>query len=315
MPLAGDASTRRYERLMRNGETAVLMLSTPDLKAEMRLFEMLAGHLLKQGLSAPRIFATDPEGAFLLLEDLGDALFARRLERDPEDETELYVAATDVLLALQTAELPSGITQYEPEMPELSALAVTWYAWEASGGDETLRARFQSEMAKALGTLPGPSVLALRDYHAENLLWLPEREGVAKVGLLDFQDAKLTHPVYDLVSLLQDARRDVGAEAKHAALAHFIERSPWSSDQVNEALAILGAQRNLRILGVFARLSLHFGKARYVDLIPRVWGHLQDNLSHPSLAALATLCADTLPEPTSQKLASLREKCGTVPNL
>jgi hypothetical protein len=156
-------------------------------------------------------------------------------------------------------------------------------------------------------------VLALRDFHAENLVWLPDRAGVARVGLLDFQDAEAGHPAYDLVSLLKDARRDLAPGLEQEMIDRFLSRTGCDPERFAAAYAALGAQRNLRILGVFARLSMHFGKPHYVDLIPRVWAHLTASLRHPALAPLARRVADDLPEPTPDILASLKEQCATVP--
>ncbi|MEP2427182.1 MAG: phosphotransferase, partial [Tateyamaria sp.] len=160
---------------------------------------------------------------------------------------------------------------------------------------------------------PHAKVLIQRDYHAENLLWLPERQGAAQVGLLDFQDAVLGHPAYDLVSVMQDARRDLAPDTAPNMIRYFLDQSGHSAETFDTAYALLGAQRNLRILGVFARLCIRDGKAHYVDLIPRVWGHIQSNPSHPALAPIATLVTDTLPPPTAENLDILRSKCATYP--
>jgi aminoglycoside/choline kinase family phosphotransferase len=156
----------------------------------------------------------------------------------------------------------------------------------------------------------GPRVLILRDYHAENLLWLPDRIGVARVGLLDFQLAQMGQPGYDLVSLCQDARRDAGLGVAAAAVRHYLDLTGQGAATLDAGLAVLGAQRALRILGIFARLCLLGGKPGYVALIPRVWGQLQQNLSHPALAGLAPICHRLLPEPTPERLERIRAQCG-----
>jgi aminoglycoside/choline kinase family phosphotransferase len=153
-----------------------------------------------------------------------------------------------------------------------------------------------------------------RDYHAENLLWLPGRAGTARVGLLDFQGARSGHPGYDLISLLEDARRGVGEAARIAAVRRYLDTTGIEAASFEAALAALAAQRNLRILGGFARLSMHFAKPHYVDLIPRVWQHLQRDLSHPALAALTRATAP-LPPPDPAILQRLKDLCGTVPTL
>ena len=152
--------------------------------------------------------------------------------------------------------------------------------------------------------------MILRDYHAENLLWLPDRKGLARVGLLDFQLAQMGQPGYDLVSLLQDARRDVPEMQEAAMISRFAALSGMSGFE--ESYAVLGAQRALRILGVFSRLCLVAGKAQYVALIPRVWRQLWRNLAHPALAPLAEICTTLLPEPTLETLERIRAQCGST---
>ena len=152
---------------------------------------------------------------------------------------------------------------------------------------------------------PRPAVTVLRDYHAENLIWLPEREGARRAGLLDFQDAWIGHRAYDLVSLLQDARRDVSEETAAACMRHYLDGSGLDAERFEAACAVLGAQRNLRILGVFARLAVTRGNPRYIDLVPRVWHHLERDLAHPALAEVRRIL-DVLPAPTPSVLERLR---------
>ena len=314
MPLAGDASNRRYDRLRCDGgESAVLMDAPPDKGEDVRPFVRIANHLCDAGLSAPRIFAQNPEQGFLLLEDLGDDLFARVVEDRPELETELYTAATDVLIKLHKVKLPE-LTLYNPaRMADLAALAFDWYQLAASGTvDNDAKAYFQSEFAASLARhVSGPSVLIQRDYHAENLLWLPDRIGVARVGLLDFQDAMAGHPAYDLVSLLQDARREVPPSVETTMVDHYIRHTGVDPDTFPASYAWLGVQRNLRILGVFSRLCLLGGKAHYVDLLPRVWDFVLRDIKHPTLAAIKPLILDSLPAPDADILERLKDQCAT----
>ena len=229
------------------------------------------------------------------------------LDRDPAQEETLYRAATDLLVELHRHAPPAGLATYGPApMADLAALSVDWYRFGITGRAEAgLRARLCELLQTHLAALPGlDSVLIQRDYHAENLLWLPERTGVARVGLLDFQDAMRGHRAYDLVSLLQDARRDVSPATADAMLAHYIAATGAEAEAFSAAFHWLGAQRNLRILGVFARLCLRDGKPHYIDLIPRVWAHLQTDLRHPGLAPLAALLAEALPPPDAGALAT-----------
>ena len=159
----------------------------------------------------------------------------------------------------------------------------------------------------------GPRVLILRDYHAENLIWMPGRRALRRVGLLDFQMGQMGQPVYDLVSLLQDARRDVSPETQTAMLERFADRTYSQLTDLKTAFAVVGVQRALRILGVFARLCMVAGKPGYLPLVPRVWAQLQQNLQHPAVGEFASICGRLLPEPTDQNLQRIAAQCGKYP--
>lgn len=313
--LAGDASPRSYDRLTLGTQTAVLMDAPPERGEETGPFVRMARHLTQIGLSAPRIIAEDADHGFLLLEDLGDTLYARPLEREPSAEARLYHAAVEVLAHLQSAAPPADLPEHSPSfMAEATGLSVSWYAAAVTGTapDPTpLIAAMAEAMARHCTAAP---VLVLRDYHAENLLWLPERAGLARVGLLDFQMGSLGQPEYDLVSLLLDARRDVDPTLVLPLIHHFADLRGASREATEITCAVLAAQRNLRILGGFTRLSLHFGKPGYVRLIPRVWAHVQTSLAHPALASLREIAA-ALPEPTPEALQRIVDLCGTRPSL
>jgi len=316
-PLAGDASNRRYLRLhAADGATAVVMDAPPEKGEDTTPFVTIARHLYSLGLSAPRILAADNVAGVLLLEDLGDDLFARVAAQRPELETDCYRAAVDVLVDLHATPAAPEIAPYDAAVAgPLAALAVTWYRARLT---DTRAPKLEDELAALMGDLqtrfaPECSVLILRDYHAENLLWLPKRSGTARVGLLDFQDAMAGHPAYDLVSLLQDARRDVSPDLAQDMTKHYLQRTGLNAAAFGKACAVLGAQRSLRILGVFARLCLRDGKAHYVDLIPRVWAALQVNLAHPDLAPLSQFVTTHLPTPTPDRLQRLKTQCHTHP--
>lgn len=319
-PLAGDASNRRYERLLRpDGSRAVLMDAPPEKGEDVRPFVLIARHLTGLGLSAPAIMAEDAGNGFLLIEDLGDDLYSRLLASMSGDERQgtefrLYAAATDMLARLSLADLPDGVADYSPElMSDLAGLAYVHYRKAGPDPDEGPRAAFLPAMRQLLDAIaPQRKVLIMRDVHAENLLWLPRRKGVARVGLLDFQDAMSGHPAYDLVSLLQDARRDVPRALHRAMIARFCAQTGANLTTFSAAYHVLGVQRNLRILGVFARLSLLYGKPHYVDLIPRVWDNLVSNLSHPALLQMRRRLLADLPEPTPALLQKLKDRCGTL---
>lgn len=310
-PLAGDASLRRYWRLTKGDQTVVLMDAPPITGETTEPFIQIARHLEGFGYSAPRLHKTSTKAGLILMEDLGDTLFASEVIRAPQSEATLYEAAVDLLADLALRPVPDDIPGYDTEtMVARAALAGQWYA-----GSSNTKA-ISDAMQTALSPLAAlPTALALRDFHAENLLWLPQRDGLARVGLLDFQDAMRAPVGYDLISLLYDARRDVSPALIPRLMDRFAKALGSPNADMQTACAILGAQRSLRILGVFARLSLHFGKPSYVDLIPRVWAQLETSLSHPGLSDLATVCRTTLPPPSADHLNDLRARCGTIPTL
>jgi hypothetical protein len=283
-PLAGDASFRRYFRVHRGDETAVLMDAPPEHE-DIGPFLTVAGHLLDRGFRPPRPLAIDRARGLLLLEDFGDERVGPLLQREPHREREIYEAAIDVLVALGREPAPSDLPPYdEAAMAREVALFTDWYApalglaVDANGYFDAWRHAWRN-VADEVGRNP---VMVLRDYHADNLMVLP---GTNELGLLDFQDALAGHRAYDLVSLLQDARRVVAPaleEAmleRYAASAGIAHRADFRADY-----ELLGAQRNTKILGIFTRLWKRDGKPHYLPLQPRVWGYLERNLAHPALA-------------------------------
>ncbi len=314
--LAGDASNRRYERLLHDalGPT-VLMDAPPDKGEDVRPFVDVTERLRDVGLSAPRILAADAKAGLLLIEDLGDALFARVLEKRPDDEVLLYSAAIDLLAALhRLPDTAQGLPPYDAAVYRReSALATDWYLPAATGTptDPALRDEFLDLIEAACAPHAAtPPVCVLRDYHAENLIWLPDRAGDARVGLLDYQDALAGHPAYDLVSLLEDARRDTSDALQQAMCDRYVAVSGCDPVSLRAAYAALGAQRNLKIIGIFARLWLRDGKPQYLALIPRVWAHVQRDLAHPDLAALREWVAARMVAPTPDVLDRLRRARG-----
>lgn len=310
--LAGDASNRRYDRLtLPDGKTAILMDAPPGRGEDVRPFVRIAEYLKRIDLSAPKILARDPTNGFLLIEDLGDDLFARMMKDDPSSQQMLYRAATDVLTHLHAAD---PLTLPPCDATWLTKMTAPVFEWYLGGETDAAISRFQTmfhPLAAQLDVVE--KVVILRDYHAENLLWLPKRVGTKQVGLLDFQDALLGHPAYDLVSILQDARRDVAPELEAEMVAHYLTKTDIDEPEFRAAYALLGAQRNLRILGIFARLCLRDGKPHYIDLIPRVWGYVMRNLAHPALAPLADFIDTTIPHPNPDHLEHLKSQCATTP--
>jgi aminoglycoside/choline kinase family phosphotransferase len=304
-PLAGDASRRSYLRLERDGARRIVMDAPASAGQDVRPFLAIGATLAARGLSVPRVEARDEAEGFLLLEDLGDDTYTRLLRRAPAEEPALYAAAAGALARLQADPPPADLSSYPASMPELAALSIDWYA---PGGD---RAALVSAMAAALDhPAVAEPVLVHRDFHADNLIWLPGREGAARVGMLDFQDAMKGPREYDLASLIHDPRRPVSEAARRAALTVWGEATARDAETVAAGVAICSAQRCLRILGVFARLCLRDGKPRYVDFIPATWTALQSDLRHPALAGLRAACA-ALPAPEAARLDMLRAGAGT----
>lgn len=333
-PLAGDASTRSYERLARGVSRAVLMNAPPAAESascppdaddqtrrtlgynalarlagpNLHAFIEISATLRKAGLSAPDIYAADARAGFALIEDLGDDLYARAIPAGA-DERRLYETAVDALLVWR-AQQPTPpaapgyrmLTYDRLAMEAEIGLLTEWY-WPHRRGapaPASAQAEYFAAWSVALDQLAPPSQIVLRDFHAENLLWLPDRAGARRTGLIDFQDALVGHPAYDLASLLEDARRDVSAEITEAMIARFIVGAHASGDFDEDAFrrdfAIIAAQRNAKILGIFARLVRRDGKPKYESLLPRVEAHFRRDLAHPALARVRSFMARALPE-------------------
>jgi hypothetical protein len=319
--IPGDASARRYFRLTEASRRALLMDAPrmPDgppirdgkpysriahLAEDVRPFVAVAGALRERGLSAPEILAADLDAGLLLTEDLGDRVFGAEVSKGT-DQRMLWQLGVDALVELQRetpiAHLPIGDgTFHEVARFDLAAmqieieLLIDWYVPAATGAPiaAPARAAFLAAWRPVLERLlDEPPALLLRDYHSPNLIWLPEREGARRAGIIDFQDAMIGPAAYDLVSLLQDARLDVAGETETDLLADYCRRAAATQAAFDEtrfrrAYASLGAQRNTKILGIFARLARRDGKPRYLAHIPRIWRYLERDLAHPELSTL-----------------------------
>ncbi len=285
-PLAGDASFRRYFRVNDRGRRAVLMDAPPEHE-DVRPFLQVADLLVGAGFSAPRLLAGDIDRGFLLIEDFGDQLMGPVLAAEPAREEAIYSQAVALLAALHRLP-PQGLLPYDHAALSREVMVFAdWYA-RAAGIDVNVAAYLAAWDAVWGGVLHETAqrpVVTLRDYHADNLMLLPDRPGVQALGLLDFQDALAGHPAYDLVSLLQDARRDVSPRLERAMLAQFVACGDGLDAQaLRAAYEVLGAQRNVKILGVFVRLRDRDGRKGYVERLPRVWGYIERNFAHPALA-------------------------------
>ncbi|MBO9575232.1 MAG: phosphotransferase [Sphingobium sp.] len=295
LPLAGDASFRRYFRIVDGARRAVLM-DAPPPHEDPRPFIAVDEWLGQHGFAAPEILARDLEQGLLLIEDFGDARLREHLDDAPNDETALYARAVDLLAQLHRLPAQAGLGPYDREVYQREAgLLTEWFA-PAAGLDVDAQA-YVAAWDKVLPIAEqdrAPVVTVLRDYHAENIMLLADQKRSWGLGLLDFQDALAGHPAYDLVSLLQDARRDVTPSVERAMLERYQSIVETSSD-FEAAYAVLGAQRNAKIIGIFTRLWKRDGKPRYLSFLPRMWGLLERDLAHPALAPVADWFATNVP--------------------
>ncbi len=280
-PLAGDASFRRYFRVTEPARSAVLM-DAPPPHEDPQPFLDVARWLTAKGFAAPAIHAADPQAGLVLLEDFGDARLREAIDADPAAACDLYAPAIDLLVEL--GRHPAGaVAPYDlAVLLREAALFVEWYC-PAVGLEvdaEGWEAAWRDVLHHALTPEP---VTVLRDFHAENLMLVGEDR---RLGLLDFQDALAGHPAYDLVSLLQDARRDVDPSVEEAMLARY-RAATGSGEAFMRAYHVLGCQRNAKIVGIFTRLWKRDGKPRYPGLCPRVWAYLERGLSQPVLGPVA----------------------------
>lgn len=300
--LAGDASFRHYDRLLRAEEPAVLM-DAPPPKEDVRPFVRIARHLKALGLSAPELLAVDEENGLLLLEDLGDATYTRLLDAE-HDEAALYRLATDVLaeIAARPESVLAGTPPYDDDRLLAEAgLLTDWYMPAMAGRETDAAARAEYvDIWRRLFPVARmvPDTLVLRDFHVDNLMLL-DRPGLAACGLLDFQDAVIGPLTYDLMSLLEDARRDIDPVLIELMKGRFLKRFPCLDRAVFEASwAVMAAQRHAKVIGIFTRLCRRDGKPGYLVHIPRVWRLLEGACRHPVLAELKTWLDRHIPKET-----------------
>lgn len=297
LPLAGDASFRRYERIhLADGSCQVLMDAPPPEK--IGPFADITRWLQQEGLSAPVIYAENDAAGLLLLEDLGDRLYAAHVSTHPQEEERLYRRAMQILIELAHYQSPPPVGQYDSEayLREVEIFA-DWFLPEIDAGLKAEWMKLWQQLLQRIQLQCNTPVL--RDYHAENLIWLPEREDVRQVGLLDYQDALMGDAAYDVVSLLEDARRDVSRDTAHAMLRYYLEQTGQNAADFQMRYALLGAQRNSKIIGVFHRLHRRDGKAKYLEHLPRVWHHLALDVQHPALKPLKDWLFRHMPEKLS----------------
>jgi aminoglycoside/choline kinase family phosphotransferase len=294
-PLPGDASFRRYFRLVRGGESAMLMHAPPPHE-DPAPFLAVARWLTDNGLRAPVILAEDAAAGWVLTEDFGNDRMRDWLDLNPSAEREAYEAAVEALVALHRVP-PGPFPRYDMAVYQREAALFTEWYCPAQGldVDPAGYAAAWDEVLAQLLERQSPGVTVLRDYHAENIMLLGGQAG-APQGLIDFQDALVGHPAYDLVSLLQDARRDVPEDLETAMLLHYAHHAGLADEEFLADYARLGAQRNAKIVGIFTRLNARDGKPKYLAMIPRVWAALERDLAHPALDPVARWFDANIPD-------------------
>lgn len=315
-PLADDASFRSYRRLI-DGERRAVLMDAPPAREDVRPYLRMARHLRGLGLSAPAIYAADESAGLLLIEDLGDMTFTRLLAAGA-DETALYGLAVDVLGFLHAMPPQQAIGAKLPGYDERrlldeALLFVDWYlpaVYDQPVADSARTACIDAWRRVVPIVLTQPATLVLRDYHVDNLMRLDGRAGLSACGLLDFQDAVAGPAAYDLMSLLEDARRDISEPLRATMLARYRETvAPEDWGAFMAAYAVLAAQRHAKVIGIFTRLCRRDGKFGYLTHIPRVWRLLERALAQPALAPVAAWFDKHVPPsariiPVPQKAAS-----------
>lgn len=313
-PLTGDASFRRYFRV-RDGARRAVLMDAPPPGENAGAFVAINAYLAAKDISVPEIFAASVGDGLVLLEDLGDVMFVSAMAAGA-DEGELYTAAADVLALLHAKPMEASAGGH-PVMPYAHdrmarevgfVLDWHWPELKGSAANDEIRASYEAAW-DAVWPLADAHAdrLVQFDYHSPNLMWLEDRGGHRRVGVLDFQDAMRGPAAYDLVSLLQDPRRDVRAGLEPALVDRYLDlRADFDREAFLASYAVMGAQRSARILGVFVRLWRRDGKTDYLKHMPRVWSLLDRNLAHPALSPVAGWFAEHLPPALRRDFADAR---------
>ncbi len=289
--VAGDLSRRRYYRLSNDGRTAIVMDASAD-QMSVEPFMVITSWLRDARLSAPEIYAADATRGYLLLEDLGVHTAGYLMANDRDFADIYFDACIDLLLAIRAQEPLALHCPDATELARWTAVTDTNYP----GVDHDAQRRYRAVLETELPAFLSDCTTSLRDFHAENLIWLPDRSGPARLGLLDYQDAFLTHPIYDLVSLLTDARTNVPRAQRSACIEAYARRSGDDPATLAAAFALFSAQRNMRILGIFAGAAQN-GKPHHLPKLPRVYGYLAEALEHPVFDSVRDAVLDGLPDP------------------
>ena len=288
-PLADDASFRRYFRVKKDDKQAVLM-DAPPPHEDPKPYINMTHYLCENGFRAPQIYGQNLDHGLVLIEDFGDSRMREHLDICPEDEVNIYKQAIDIIIDLPKKQ-PAKVNNYDEAVyiNEVQLLS-KWYLPAAKLSVDT--DHYDNLWREALRPLyNAPKTTVLRDYHAENIMLLAD----GALGIIDYQDALIGHQAYDLVSLLQDARRDVSPALEQKMLQYYCEKTNMGEEFLTH-YAILGAQRNSKIIGIFARLSARDGKHKYLNYLPRMWGLLERDLEHPDLIALKQWFDENIPQ-------------------
>jgi len=295
-PLPSDASFRRYVRL-HGGPRPALLMDAPPPQEDTRPFLHVAAHLVRIGLSAPEVIAADTARGFLLIEDLGRDTMAARLDAGA-DPRPLYLDAAEALAALHAVPPPDGLPAWDaPRMAETAAATFLDWWWPAIFGAKpaaSVATAFRAAIHATVAPFAARGFVH-RDFFPANLMPLPDRAPPRRIGILDFQDAACGHPAYDLVSLVEDARRDVPDDLREAAIARYLAHREVDAGEFRAAMAAHAAQRHLRVAALWVRLARRDGKPAYLVHGPRCWALLERALQHPATARLKTFLDAQVP--------------------
>jgi N-acetylmuramate 1-kinase len=290
-PVTGDAGLREYTRIRINDASSYIVMDCPPEYTSVQPFIYMSEFLNKNKFSAPQVIKSDINNGFLILQDFGNLSVKNYLLKSTKGKKEeIYHSCIDLLIQLQNTPLPQDLKLFDNELM-LSELSVFTNYYIPYKINKTLKENEISEFQGIFRTIlasqsPTEKSIVLRDYHVENIMYLDKEKGIKKLGLLDFQDALIGSPVYDLVSILEDARIDVDRHFALECISYYAQKKNMEVEQANINYHILGAQRNLRILGVFTRKYLQEKNDNYLQYIPRVLKYLEYDLSHPILMPL-----------------------------
>lgn len=307
VPLKGDASSKRYSRLYLHEESSIL-LSMPPEDSTFKSFVEIAIALKEKGFSPPEILYSDLTTGYAVIEDFGDILMSQTIKADKSTEVAMYEVSINTLIAMQERMSDLQLPEYNKDVLMQEALLLSEWLLPFLYGDEDVTALQQEYAAlwnEALNAMPPQCTYFVhRDYHADNLMWLPDREPPANMGLLDFQDALIGSPAYDLVSLLEDARRNVSYSLQQEMLNRYITHAGVDKLSFMREYYLLGLQRNCKILGIFVRLKARDNKSVYMPLVPRVWNYMEMNIDSGMLPDELTPVAEWLLKNVAEQIKS-----------